>query len=300
MAERSLVEPSTMSHAHPHPFDAVAPRYDADFTDQTLGRWLRGVVWRELEHAFQPGDTALDLGCGTGEDALRLAQRGVNVIATDASAGMLSVAEAKARRAGVADGVTFRRFDLQELADSAVAADVLGLGRDGRPERLDGAFSNFGPLNCLSDRRPLASALAGLIRPGGRLVAVVMGPLCPWELAWYLGHGQARTATRRLRSGASAQVGGSAMRVWYPSPRRLRAELAPTFHHVETIGVGLLLPPSELGHLVRRAPRLFGALRAADQQLSRLAPAPWLSDHYLSIFTRTLTNDEEAHHVGLH
>ena len=37
------------------------------------------AVWRRLDDGFGPGDRVLELGCGTGEDAVHLAQRGVRV-----------------------------------------------------------------------------------------------------------------------------------------------------------------------------------------------------------------------------
>ena len=287
MAGSNGVERAALRAAHP--FDAVAGRYDAAFTDQLLGRWLRSAVWARLEEQFAPGDHVLDLGCGTGEDAVWLARRGVSVTAVDASPGMLAVAGAKAREAGVADQITFARLDLRTAAAGfpTVAlrgsADSLG--------RFDGALSDFGPLNCLPDRRPLAEALAGAIRPGGTLVTVVMGPLCPWEIAWYLAHGHPRTALRRFRAGRPARVGSGAVPVWYPSPRRLRREFAPAFDHRETVGVGLLLPPSDLGRLVARRPQLFRSLRALETRLAGTWAGVWLSDHYLSVFVRRDARD---------
>src|SRR5574341_1364692 len=62
-----------------HPFDAAALTYDEIFTQRRLGSWLREMVRERLP--FQPGDHILELGCGTGEDALWLAQRGISVTA---------------------------------------------------------------------------------------------------------------------------------------------------------------------------------------------------------------------------
>jgi len=269
------------SNPAPHAFDAIAPRYDASFTDQQLGRWLREVVWREFERAFQPGDTLLDLGCGTGEDACFLAGRGARIVATDASDGMLDVARRKADESRLPGQISFAQLDLLDLTKNRLPV-VLAESRG----TLAGAYANFGPLNCLSDRQPLSSAVAQLIRPGGTFIAVVMGPLCPWEIAWYLLHRHPRTAVRRLRSGVRSHVGDGVVSVWYPSPRRLRAEFAPDFEHVKTLGVGVFLPPSDLGHLIPHAPRLFAAVNALDDRLRSTFPFTWLNDHYLSIFKR--------------
>ena len=261
--------------AQPHAFDGVAGRYDADFSRQQLGQWLRAAVWRVLGESFAPGQRALDLGCGTGEDALWLARRGVSVTALDASTGMLAVAREKAAGAALSDGISFAQADLNDLR-------AAGLSAGG----FDGAYADFGPLNCVADRAALGNELARLIRPRGRLVTVVMGPLCPWEVAWYLAHGHARTASRRFRRRVRSRVGDGEITVSYPSPRRLRAELAPGFQQVALLGLSTLLPPSDLGHLIPKAPRLFAALNAADERLRGRFPFTWFNDHYIAVFER--------------
>ncbi|MFQ5854084.1 MAG: class I SAM-dependent methyltransferase [Anaerolineae bacterium] len=280
-----------------HSFDGAAAGYDANFSHSRLGRWLRESVWEHLAAAFHAGDHLLELGCGTGEDAIWLAKQGVRVVATDASPAMLEVARYKAERAGVTDQVSLARLDLLEIRDwrleiEAVDDPISNLHSpfshlQSPISSFDGAFSNFGALNCLPDRRPIAEALAQWVRPGGRVVLVVMGPLCPWEVVWHLAHGEVRAAFRRFRSGVVAHVGGGATaRVWYPSPRRLRAEFAPYFRHLETVGIGALLPPSYLNHLVERWPRLFKTLATLERRLGHVFPWPWLNDHYLTVCER--------------
>lgn len=259
-------------------FDTLAEGYDAEFTATPLGRWLREAVWAELAAAFQPGDHVLELGCGTGEDAVWLARRGVRVLASDGSPAMLGVAHAKARAAGVADKVSFACFDLAAGA----------FGRPAAPApRFDGAFSNFGALNCLSDRRPLAAALAARLRPGARVVLVLMGPLCPWEIGWHIAHGDVSQGLRRMRDGVDVDLGaGAPIRVWYPSSRQVRAEFAHDFNHVRTAGVGVLLPPTYLSHLVERWPRVLETLAAWEARWRRSFPWTWLNDHYLLVLER--------------
>ncbi len=262
----------------PQAFDAVAAEYDAAFTHRRLGRWLREAVWERLGAAFQPGDHVLELGCGTGADALRLAGRGLCVTATDVAPGMLAVAAAKAAAAGQAGRIGFRQLDAGRLAESADPA------LDGP---FAGAYSNFGALNCLADRRDLGGALARRVGPGGHLVLVLMGPLCPWEVAWHLAHGELNTARRRWRSGVSAHVGdGRTVQVWYPSPRTLRAELAPAWRMVELAGVGALLPPTQLAHLAERWPQSFATLALLERRFRHAWPWTWLNDHYLAVFER--------------
>ena len=258
-----------------HPFNAPADDYDREFTSTRLGRWLREPVWRRLDSGFGPGDTVLELGCGTGADAVWLAGRGVRVVATDVAPAMLELARRKVMEAGVTASVAFRVVDINNLPAWTPALT------------FDGLLSNFGALNCVSDCRSLARTAAGWVRPGGRVVLVVMGPFCPWEMVWHLLHGDIRTALRRLRSGGTAHIGaGASVPVWYPSPQRLRSQFAPFFRHVETVGLGVLLPPTYLQHVVERWPTFFKRLAALEGSWRSRFPWTLLNDHYLMVLER--------------
>ncbi len=141
-----------------HAFDAAAPFYDATFTRTRLGRWLRAAVWERLDGLFSTGDRVLELGCGTGEDAIWLARRGMRVYATDAAPAMLATARVKAEAAGVANVIELATLDLAQPERSAVY--------NAAPGSFDGVLSNFGGLNCVADRRPVAELL-GRLTPGG-------------------------------------------------------------------------------------------------------------------------------------
>ncbi|MEL6525745.1 MAG: class I SAM-dependent methyltransferase, partial [Chloroflexota bacterium] len=119
-------------------FDALAVTYDSDFTSQPIGEILRARVHERLLTHFSVGDHVLEMGCGTGEDALFLSQQGINVTATDASDEMLAVARAKTAQT---DTVKVQHLNLANLPPQHVSS-------------FDGAFSNFGALNCLTNWRP--------------------------------------------------------------------------------------------------------------------------------------------------
>ncbi|MFO7538602.1 MAG: class I SAM-dependent methyltransferase [Chloroflexota bacterium] len=270
----------------PSAFDAFAADYDAAFTHSPLGQLLRRRVWRVLADYFQAGQTVLELACGTGEDAVWLAQRGVSVTATDGSAEMVKATAVKAQQNNLSDHITPLQLSLQAIAEERIAYCVLRNSTQYaiRNTQYDGAFSNFGGLNTLSEWRPLAAALARLVRPGGHLVLVPMGPVCPWEIGWYGLHGQWKTAVRRWRQPATARIGHSLIPVWYPSARRLRQDFAPWFECVHVESLGLWLPPSTLAPWVERRPRLFAALNRLEDKTARLSPG-W-GDHYIMVLGR--------------
>jgi S-adenosylmethionine-dependent methyltransferase len=60
---------------------------------------------------------ALDIGCGTGATAVRLARTGLHVTLLDASRPMLDLASSAAREAGVTDRIALKHGDASQLAN---------------------------------------------------------------------------------------------------------------------------------------------------------------------------------------
>src|SRR4051812_14991990 len=134
-------------------YDTVAADYDRQLEP---ARWIRRVLWRHFDQLFQAGDKVLDLGCGTGIDAIHLARRKVHVTAIDASPQMLARFRAK-----VVGGSAATNVDVRLGAIDAVAAELSG--------PFDGIISSFGALNTV-DLSAFAPQAARLLRPGGRLI----------------------------------------------------------------------------------------------------------------------------------
>jgi ubiquinone/menaquinone biosynthesis C-methylase UbiE len=80
------------------PFDLLAERYEALWSRSAIGRLQREAVWRVVDTLFRPGDTVLDLGCGTGDDALHLMSAGVAVHGVDSSPEMVRIARGRPGR----------------------------------------------------------------------------------------------------------------------------------------------------------------------------------------------------------
>ena len=253
------------------PFDRLAGNYDATFTGTAVGITLRRIVWSRLEQVFAGSRRVLELGCGTGEDALELARWGIEVVATDASAGMLAVAAQKAARLGHAGRVRFRCLPMEAL-DAELDTT-----------RFDGVLSNFGAINCVEDLPALVSAVAARLEPGARLLWVVMGRRVPCEWIWFLGRGDWQSAWRRLRRGGTEWRG---LKIFYPPPAELRARLAPYFSIESVAGLGVVLPPTYAAGWLERSPRALAVLTRLEAVARRFpALAAW-SDHYIIEGTR--------------
>lgn len=254
-------------------FDAIAERFDERF-----GPWLsvaaqRQSVRRALARAFPAGASLLEIGGGTGEDALWLLERGRQVLLTDASPLMVRIACAKfAGRPGAGARV-------------CAAEDLPGLARD-LAEPFDGAYSNFAALNCVADLRPFAQGLARLLRPGAPALLVLFGRVCPGEWLVETLRGRPKNAFRRIASGDQpARLGGREFAVRYHRRRDLQRVMAPWFRPAGRLGVGVFVPPSAAEPWISGHPSLLGALETLDKGLA--GPLAALGDHVLYRFVRT-------------
>lgn len=103
------------------------------------------------------GKRVIDLGCGTGRHALRLADRGASVVGVDFSEGML----AEARRKPGAPRVRFVAHDLRAPLDLGEEFDLLVSGL---------------VLEHLPDLQGFFRQCRALLTPGGRAVISGMHP----------------------------------------------------------------------------------------------------------------------------
>ena len=71
-------------------FDRHALTHDERFSSLEATRAIRQEIWRIADGLFPPGSSLLDLGCGTGDDAIHFAQRGIAVTAIDIAPAMMS------------------------------------------------------------------------------------------------------------------------------------------------------------------------------------------------------------------
>jgi demethylmenaquinone methyltransferase/2-methoxy-6-polyprenyl-1,4-benzoquinol methylase len=158
-------------------FDRIAGRYDAMNSVMTAGlhhRWRQRAADRA---ALAPGDTALDICCGTGDLALELAGRvgpEGSVIGSDFSEPMLDLAREKAAGRG-AGGVRFEW------------ADALELPYD--PFRFDAVTVGFGVRNLADLDRGLRE-MCRVLKPGGRAVILEITqptrpPLSTFYSLWF-------------------------------------------------------------------------------------------------------------------
>src|SRR3989454_2397516 len=115
-------------------FRTGAEKYAA-YLDTPEGRLRLDLAFANLNDVLPQATRslhALDLGCGTGAVALRLARLGLHVTLLDASVPMLDFAKRAAQEAGVSERIALKHGDVAQFAnlwcncteENSIALDV--------------------------------------------------------------------------------------------------------------------------------------------------------------------------------
>jgi SAM-dependent methyltransferase len=124
---------------------------------KTTPPWDVGRPQPALVEIVQYGEltktTVLDVGCGTGENALYLARNGFSVVGIDLSTGAIAAAKAKA---------TERKLKADFRVGNALSLDFASSRFDNAID--SGLFHTFND----ADRMPFAREIARVLAPKGR------------------------------------------------------------------------------------------------------------------------------------
>lgn len=254
-------------------FDSVAADYDGPRGNNELIQRMRVTLWNTVCREVPADGQLLDIGCGTGIDALEFASRGYQVVATDWSPAMVGRTRSRAAVAGLESHVEAKHLGVQQL--------------DQLQETFDGIYSNFGPLNCAPDLHAVAGQCARLLKPGGKLIFSVIGRICPWEMGHYAMRGRFRRASVRGTRGPAA-VGMNKHTIWtyYYLPREFYRAFADQFTLQDYRALSLFMPPPYLVDYYRRRKPWYERMGRLDDRLGALPLLRDMGDHFLIVMRK--------------
>jgi len=256
-------------------FDSVATDYDGPRGNNHLIQDMRREMWQSLDATFPKGSRLMDLGCGTGLDAVRMAKLGHSVTAADWSPLMVQRTRDRAEREHASDRVRSIVLGAHELR----RLDEAGL--------YDGVYSNLGPLNCVPDLGDVSRECARLVKPGGALVFTVIGRICPWEIAHYLRRRRWARATIRFARHV-VPVGMNKHTIWtrYYGPREFYRAFKQNFVLEHYRGLCIFAPPPYLTWVRERYPAWHERLWRLDKRMSVWPLLRGIGDHFLIVMKR--------------
>jgi SAM-dependent methyltransferase len=269
--------PSTLA------FDRLAPGYDALAHGDLFVR-QRARAHGVFRAYLVPGSRVLEVGCGTGLDAVFMGRLGARVLACDASEAMIERADRRIISAGLQRSVHVLHAGLDSLP-----RDLNARG-DGR---FDAVVSNFGALNCIADLAPLAAIVRSWLRPGGVLLLGLIGRWCAWEEFYFVATRRAHLVGRRRQPPpVHVEVAGIDVPTFYHSVREVTHVLAPFASRDGITGLGVALPPVYLEPRWVMLPRVVReGVDLVDRAVCHLPGWNRLGDHVLLRYRRRGRHD---------
>lgn len=255
-------------------FDTAAQNYDTTFTNSVIGKLQRELVYHQFSKVVNDHNpkTILEINCGTGEDAIWLAEQKIEVIATDISSTMIEIAKSKS----VVENLTFIQTDTNQIVT------------DFSSKNFDLIFSNFGGLNCLSlsEMTAFFKNVAQILSAKGHLVLVIMPKSTLWEQSYFLIKLDFKNAFRRKKEYTIANVDGEKVTTYYYNPKDI-VNLANANFEIKLMKpIGFFIPPSYLEAFFKNKPNWISFLNTLEQKVKNKSYLSKYADHYVIVLEK--------------
>ena len=266
-------------------FDSAAEEYDFTINRNFINTWIRRRSLQVLRQLVRPDDLLVEVGCGTGAEAMEVSDWVSRIIATDVSARMTELVRAKARARGKEKRVVPLTIGAAEVAK---ARDLFS----GRRPRV--AYSFNGALNCEPDLGTFVSQLHSLLDPGGYFVCSVRNTTCASEMISHALFLQFARGTPRRLQPTMVSVGGMDIPSVYYSPSEFVSRFRPLFVLVDMIGLPAFIPPAYLNGYYLKLRGITWLVERLEPLLSGILPFNRLGDQTLFVFQNSPVHPENG------
>ncbi len=258
-------------------FDSASEEYDYTIRHNYINTWIRKRSIRELVNLTKQSDVLLEVGCGTGTEAIQISKHVAGIVATDLSPRMLQILRRKVsakKRDRKIVGIRLRASEISEAADYLPNSKV----------RI--AYSFNGALNCEPEIRRVPEQLSKIIDDHGYFVCSIRNTLCLPEILSHSLVFQFNKMTARKEQPIMVSVGGIDIPSYYYSPRTFAQFFRAYFRVRKIVGLPAFLPPAYLSDYFVRTGRFGSYLEKLELVLANRFPFNKLGDQTLFVFQK--------------
>jgi len=259
-------------------FDSASEEYDYTISRNFINTWIRQRSIEVLKGYARPDDIALEIGCGTGAEAVQVSRFVKRLVAIDVSQSMIDLLSAKVNARGLVGKV---------VPFALAAAEVSKIRKLMGEQKFRLAYSFNGALNCEPRIADFVEALFSLLEPGGIFVCSIRNTLCLSEVISHAMVLQFDRANPRKHQPIMVSVGGKDIPSTYYSPGSFLKFFKPLFKPTEIIALPALLPPAYLNDYYLKFRNVTTLFERLDTLLSSHFPLNRTGDQTLFVFSKS-------------
>jgi SAM-dependent methyltransferase len=256
-------------------FDSASEEYDFTISHNYINTWIRKRSIRELLNLAKPEDTLVEVGCGTGAEAIEISKHVSKIIATDISERMIEILTKKAQAKKLSNRILPLRV---RAADISKVRDLVDIGM------VPIAYSFNGTLNCEPELERFVEGLSSVLVPGGYFVCSIRNSFCLGEALSHAAVLQFDRMAPRKKQPVMVSVGGIDIPAFYYPPVAFAEFFSSRFKLKKLIGLPAFLPPAYLSDYYVRIMNVASLLEKMELVLGGRFPFNRLGDQTLFVF----------------
>ena len=254
-------------------FDSASEEYDFTISHNYINTWIRKRSIGELLNFAKPTDTLLEVGCGTGAEAIEISTHVSRIIATDISERMVELLRKKAHVRGLSEKIVLLQVRAADIGKVREIAD-----------KIDVAYCFNGALNCEPELGRFVDGLSSVLVPGGYFVCSIRNSFCLGEALSHAAVLQFEKMAPRKKQPVMVSVGGMDIPAFYYSPAAFSDLFSTKFKLKRMFALPAFLPPAYLSDYYVKFKRIMSVLERFELMLGGHFPFNRVGDQTLFVF----------------
>ncbi len=257
-------------------WDSLADAYDERFNHPYINQYMRKISQECLIKYFNKSSHLLEIGCGTGDEAIFFARKNKKVTAIDISPKMIEIAKSKAMKENVEKNIDFYAIPVEKLKSIPNI-------------KYNGIYSSFGTLNLVSNLTTLAKTLENVMSPSSYFIASVMNKYCLFEIFYFLVHGKLKQAFRRIsKDSVPVRLNPKlpSLNCHYYSPTYFYYHFKKYFSLVEVCALPFLIQAPYIDTVQKFVRNILYKMLFLDKKLSKIFPFNRFGDHFIIVMKK--------------